>query len=252
MPTLIIAGVPRSVIQRNKGYTPQVDEWSVELIGSRDKRNPDLRSCWKDVMSIAAKSENGAHIFAYHHREDEYPIFNRKMHDRHRLVWMERNTLKCFGADIYSAMIRKHITFESAWRERLRPQSIDAPSLLPEMSFSPKKYKDMWIRIRSVHLGKDDIERIYKIIRDFRATHYNKGRWEDATGLQFKVAPERHGSFPSYGNFKFTYRLPDGFHYNVQNSRPNRRFDIKSAEGNSCKFRKYTNVDCHGSIRGGI
>ncbi len=251
MPLLIIAGMQASVTNRNRGYMPQVDDWSVQVIPSRDKKKPDLQSCWTEVLVEASKSIEGAHVFAYHHREDEYPKFNRRMHDRHRLVWMERDSLGYYGSAKYTKMIEDHLDFERRWRDKLRPRGVDAAGILPERSFSPKKSKDMWSRMRSIHLSKDDLERVSTLVRHFRESHYSGGRWEDNRGLQFKVASDRHGSNPPYGSFKFTYRLPEGFHYDVRGNVGNRGFTIEDAEGQSHHFRRYTNIDPHGSIRGG-
>ena len=251
MPLLIIAGIPTSVTKRNRSYRPQVDDWNIQLIPSRDNKRPDLQSCWPEVLAKASGDVQGAHVFAYHYREDEYPEFNSRMHDRHRLVWMARDTLGYYGSDMYTEMIEQYLDFECRWRDMLRPRGVDAAGLLPESSFSPKKYKDMWSRMRSVHLDKDNLERVFMIIRGFRDTHYGSGRWEDNRGLQFKAAPARHGSNPRYGNFKFTFRLPEGFHYDVSGNTADRSFTIEDAEGRSHQFHSYTNIDFHGSIRGG-
>ena len=251
MPLLIIAGIPTSVTRRNRSYTPQVDDWNIQFIPSRDSKRHDLQSCWPEVLAKASGDVRGAHVFAYHYREDEYPEFNTRMHDRHRLVWMARDTLGYYGSDMYTEMIEQYLDFECRWRDMLRPRGVDAAGLLPESSFSPKKYKDMWSRMRSVHLDKDNLERVFMIIRGFRDTHYGSGRWEDNRGLQFKAAPARHGSNPRYGNFKFTFRLPEGFHYDVSGNTANRSFTIEDAEGRPHQFHSYTNIDFHGSIRGG-
>ena len=251
MPLLIIAGMPTSVKNRNRHYMPRVDDWTIRLIPSRDRKRPDLQSCWSEVLAKASEDVQGAHVFAYHSRDDEYPKFNSRMHDRHRLVWMTRDTLGHYGSDMYTEMIEKHLAFESRWRDMLRPQGVDAAGLLPESSFSPKRYKDMWSRMRSVHLTKDNLERVFMLIRRFRDTHYASGRWEDNRGLQFKAASARHGSNRRYGSFKFTYGLPEGFHYDVSGNTANRGFTIVDAEGQSHQFHSYTNIDYHGSIRGG-
>ena len=251
MPLLIIAGMPTSVTRRSRTYSPQVDDWNIQLIPSRDSKRPDLQSCWWDVLERASGDVQGAHVFAYHHREDEYPKFNSGMHDRHRLVWMARSTLGYYGSDMYTKVIEQNLDFECRWRSMLRPRGVDAAGLLPECSFSPRRYGDMWSRMRSVRLDKDDLQRVFMIIQRFRDTHYDGGRWEDNRGLEFRAAPERHGSNTRYGNFKFTYQLPDGFHYNVTGSVASRGFTIEDAEGQLHQFRSYTNIDVHGSIRGG-
>lgn len=251
MPLLVIAGIPGAVIKRNRGYVPQLDNWDVTIIASRDNRNADLMSCWRSVLSRADQSQHGAHIFAYHKREDEYPGFRRNMHDRHRLVWMERRTIGDFGTVKFSDMLRQHIQFESEWRYKLRPQGVDDASLLPEVSFIAKSCENMWTRIRSVRLNRDSLDRIGVLVREFRKTHYRRGYWEDSRGIQFRAASERHGSYGPHGRFKFTYGLPEGFHYNVRNSRAKEGFIVTDFRGRRHKFGKYTNIDCHGSIRGG-
>lgn len=251
MPLLIIAGMPTALMSRNRNYIPYIDDWDIYMIPSRDKKKPDLRSCWKKVLKEASKVTEGSHVFAYHHREDEYPKFNHMMKDRHRLLWMTRKSLKFFGSTKYTEMIKQYLNFERQWRDMLRPRGFDAPGLLPECSFSPKRYDDMWSRIRSIHLNKDDMERVFALIRRFRQTHYNNGYWVDSRGLQFTVASEFHGSNPPYGSFKFTFKLPEGFHYDVRGTSPNRDFTIRDVQGQYHRFHKYTNVDCHGSIRGG-
>ena len=251
MPLLIIAGVHASVTNRNKGYVPRMDDWDVRVVPSREKKKPDLNSCWTEVLAEASKDTEGAHVFAYHYREDEYPKFNSRMHDSHRLVWMARDTLIYYGSDEYTKMIENHLKFERRWRDTLRPRGVDAAGILPERSFSPKRYEDMWSRMRSVHLNKDDLDRVFALVRHFRDTHYGAGQWEDDRGLRFEAASVRHASNPPYGRFKFTYLLPEGFHYDVKGTKSNRGFTITDAEGRSHQFLRYTNIDPHGSIRGG-
>ena len=251
MPLLIIAGMPTSVTNRNKNYTLHVDNWNIQLIPSRDSKKPDLKSCWSEVLAKASEDTQGTHVFAYHSREYEYPRFNSEMRNRHRLVWMAPDTLKHFGSDMYTEWIERLLDFECEWRDMLRPRGVDAPGLLPESSFSPKRHGDMWTRMRSVCLNKDDLCRVSMLSRGFREAHYSKGRWEDKRGLHFRVASDRHGADPPYGHIKFTYRLPEGFHFDVRGNTTKRGFTVKNAKGHSCQFRKYTNIDVHGSIRGG-
>ena len=118
MPILIIAGVHNSVTSRNKGYMPRVDDWNVKMVPSREKTKPDLHSCWTEVLAEASKDPEGAHVFAYHYREEEYRKFNSEMHDRHRLVWMARDTLGYYGSAKYTEMIVNHLEFELRWRRQ--------------------------------------------------------------------------------------------------------------------------------------
>ena len=91
------------------------------------------------------------------------------------------------------------------------------------------------------------------MIAEFRRVHHKREKWEDAKELHFRRrehhAIERPGVRPGM-RWKFTFQVPDGFHYNVVHSRGG-GFEIPNENGIPQRFRKRTNVDCHGFVRGG-
>ena len=253
MPLIILAGIPLPVVNRNKGYLPNVTGWQISLIPSRESKiKANLYSCWKEVLSAAdGADDHGAHIFGFHDRESDFPDIRQKLHDRHRLIWMHHESINNYGTDTFTKEMQSLAEFEDIWRKHLMPGGVDAAHLLPESSFTPINCRDIWRRVRLVSASRDDVTRIASLLAQFRSSHYHRGAWRDDHKLRFRAASERHGLFDQYGHRKFSYRLPKGFHYNVTSEVPNREFHVTDHRGIRHRIREYTNVDCHGTVRGG-
>ena len=253
MPLIILAGIPLPVFTRNKGYLPAVSGWQLSIVPSRlPKNKANLYTCLKEVLSLAnGADDQGAHIFGFHDRESDYPDISHEIHDRHRLVWMPYGSISIYGTEAFTQVIASLASFENDWRKHLLPRGVGAPHLLPESSFTPVNCRDMWSRVRRVSTSRDDISRIVSLIGHFRSSHYLRGAWTDNRALKFKAALERHGSFDHYGHRKFSYRIPNGFHYNVTNEISHRPFNVRDHMGTVRRVREYVNIDCHGSVRGG-
>lgn len=252
MPLIILAGIPLPIFNRKKGYLPVVPGWQVSLIPSRDSKRADLRSCWKEVIAAADGSDyHGAHIFGFHDRESEHPVIQKKLHDRHRLIWMNRDSISNYGSDGFTKELESLIEFENIWRKDLMPQGVDAPHLLPESTFTPVNYGDIWLRVRLVTSSRDDVDRIVSRLGHFRLSHYRKGVWKDDNSLEFRVAADKHGLFDQHGHRKFSFTVPPGFHYDVTHEIPHRGFSVTDYTGANHWRSDRVNVDCHGSVRGG-
>ena len=210
-----------------------------------------MHSCWNDVISVADEAEDGAHIFAYHYLGKDHGKFRKLLYDRHRLIWMDLDTLNEYGSEEYWEMIQEQADFEVQWRRHLRPKGPDAASFLPQPSFSPINATQMWERIRLVNAQHDDLTSVARLLVLFRNTHYRNGIWKDAKGIQFKATKDKHAHHAPYGTTKFTFRLPDGSHYDVKREENRRGFSVTDFEGNVRTFKRRTNIDIHGSIRRG-
>ncbi len=252
MPLMIVAGMPQPVLIRSKGFCPSIPGWDVYLAYSRG-RKADLQSCWKGVRSVADAAPNdGVHIFAYHHIESERGKFERTVYARHRLVWLERSTLALFGCDEFTGLLSQLACFESIWREQVRPRGTGSALVLPECTFSPsRRFEGIWRRAHRVRIGHDSTQRIAAEIRLFKSHHFLKGAWVDRRRLVFDARGPGHGRTVRSRCWKFTYVVPDGFHYDVQHSHSNTAFTLIDYAGVTRQFRRYTNVDCHGFVRGG-
>jgi hypothetical protein len=252
-PLLLIAGVPLPVFNRNRRYKPPLARWSLSVIPSTHKNRADLHSCWAEVLTAADRyGEDGTHIIACHYWEDDYSHFEDTVRDRHRLIWLERLAGREFGSPDFTRLIQGLADFELDWRQTLRPTGTNSELILPEPSFSPIVARDMWGRARRVTTTRDDMNRIASQIRYFRQTHRQRRVWHDARDLHFDPYGARHARTSQSNRWKFTYLVPEGFHYDVRHARRNISFTLQDARGAVRRFTRYTNVDCHGFVRGGV
>src|SRR5918992_2493778 len=86
-------------------------------------------------------------------------------------------------------------------------------------------------RIVSAHVGK-------------------RWRWVDGNDCVFDHTGPRHGTAPFPRNWKYSYRMEDGFHYDVCD-RNQRAFQIadQSNTVHRIKSSGYINLDAHGHAR---
>ena len=253
MARLIVAGISQGVVQRHKGaYQPELDGWEVILCHSM-KFKSDLRSCWSDVLTLANQAPiGGTHIFAFHYQESARPDFERDVYARHRLIWLQQSSLADYGTERFTNTLREVARFEEEWRASLRPEDVRAALILPEKTFEARPNVDaLWKRAQKVRRGSDDVLRVSKLMERFRTEHYLKGCWIDLRGRRFDPGGARHAlHVPTERHWKYTFRVPDGFHFDVSREGSD-SFSLRDCEGTVYDFRRHTNVDCHGYVRGG-
>ena len=249
MPLLIVAGIPLPLLRMNKGFALDIPGWSVEVLPSGNRA--DLSTCWNQVLNLAeTSSADGAHILAYHKPEKERARYERIIYSHHRLVWLDHSDLRMYGTDEFNESIRKRLDFELEWRERIRPKRESSPLILPETAFDVKgDVEKLWDRGQWVQIGRDDIESVCRLSEQFDTLHKRVDCWVDSDRRRFVYAGERHREHvPLARLWKYTFRVPDGFHFDVDC--PDRRgsFFVRDWEGISYKVTGHINIDCHGHI----
>jgi hypothetical protein len=92
--------------------------------------------------------------------------------------------------------------------------------VLPECSFGASGgHKNLWRHARS-YGGEANIEGATKAVREFERTYLRKQehyQWIDDRDLIFGRNAARHADAPFPRGWKFSCRLPDGFHYDLTN-----------------------------------
>ena len=250
-PLALVAGIPLGLYRRARGK-PSHPAWSIEVIPGQDEKRADLGRIWKRVMNLADDSSaDGIHFFLSHHRESEYPRFEREISRTYRVLWIPREVTNCFGTSGFVDWMKSALEFEEKWRMSIRP-TVDSPLLLPETGFSAQgSVTDMWRRVHSVCQDRDTLDAVQKVIARFRNRHREGSGWLDVRSLKFSRGAA-HGGYhlPKRRRRKFTFDLPEGFHFDVRHS-DGFPFRIEDAVGTSMEFKEYTNVDPHGHVRGG-
>jgi len=142
---------------------------------------------------------------------------------------------------------------EEIWSSRVKPTSIGSPLLLPECSFDVGGgHRNMWRHARS-YGDTLNIEGAAKAVRDFERVYLRKAahyQWIDDRDLIFGRDGPRHADAPFPRGWKFSYRLPDGFHYDVKHLEQ-RKFTLSDAAGvrHASGAKGYINIDPHGYVR---
>ena len=251
MPLSFLAGIPKPIGLRYRGYSPSIPGWQVVVVPSPLKEVSVTQS-WSDVLQRAdSADEAGAHILAFHSRIQDREKYERDIYGRHRLVWLDSQRLGSYGTEQFTEYIRNLLDFEGWWREAVRPSNYRDALVLPEPSFEPDgALKDVWKRAQRLVTGRDHLESVSALIGNFRDRHYSDGVWQDLAGLVFDPGGPKHGEAAREWRWKYTYLVPAQFHYDVREV-SNRRFQVRDRNGEVHSYTEYTNVDCHGFIRRG-
>jgi hypothetical protein len=142
---------------------------------------------------------------------------------------------------------------EEQWAFRIKPTDMGSPLLLPECSFSVGGgHRNLWRHARS-YGDQANIEGAAKAVREFGRAYLRKQehyQWIDDRDLIFGRNGPRHAHAPFPRGWKFSYHLPDGFHYDIKHLEA-RKFSITDVAGtlHLSVPKGYINIDPHGYVR---
>lgn len=272
MPLLLIAGVPHHKYNKMLERVIEFPGWDVNVI-SASTGKPLLTHCWEQVtVSARDASQDGVHILAFHsdergRKQYEAPLGEkwRRLqgwwtYARHRLVWLPTELADLYETDDFKISIEPYVKFEEEWREEIRPNSLHHPLFLPELIFSAhENVKDVWVRAQLVSRHEDTLDGVKGALSRFRKRHKftdrerNTSLWRDTRSWLFNPKGPQHGLAGAIERtWKYTCKLPNGFHFDVSTERGN-QFSVVDLNGVALPVGKneYINVDCHGFCRPG-
>ncbi len=263
MTRLIVAGIGLGVLQlhREKNYRPEIEGWEVVFCHSEQFKS-DLWSCWDAVLDCAkGSSADGAHIVAFHNVWRDRKEFDALVRYRHRLVWLEQSDLSYYATEQFTSTLQAVAKFEEEWRHHIRPPSTNSGLILPQGTFEVKaRFEDLWAWAQRIgRVGGDiaglreHLARLRRHLDWFTEEHHVTGTacWIDVGGRRFNSKGPRHGIHgPLENRWKFTFRVPAGFHYDVRPEK-NPELFLTDHAGVRRQYNTYTNVDCHGYVWGG-
>jgi hypothetical protein len=199
------------------------------------------------------------HLLAFRPRADEQERIVGELRPAFRFRWLENVYLQIIWSDKSSFItwLDKVLAEEQLWAERIQPMATQSGLLLPQCSFSPRSRPDVWALAEEA-ASKDQIVGAQRVLENFEETHWHatqdpRSSWVDAARLVFRPASpkEYHGVAPFPRCWKYSYRIPDGFHYDVTHV-DDRPFKVRDHRFTAYPAIKggHVNLDPHGVVRG--
>ncbi len=173
-----------------------------------------------------------------------------------RFVWLTQAWLSLIPdqLDVFIANINGVLVTEEYWINVLRPADENSPLMLPESSFLARNdVQIMWDSAsRAADIGR--IAATAETIDRFREHHYcDAGQgprsWVDFQGRIFGHRGPRHGKAPFPRCCKYSFPIPDGFHFDVTSSHPG-DFTLNDWRGtrHTGINGRHINIDSHGYV----
>jgi hypothetical protein len=198
-----------------------------------------------EALKAGERERGGVHILAFN-RDGPDGRFWGQVAPYFRMVYADIQILTLFGKPEFGSRIHGYVDYEDAWRENVMPQALSAPLLLPEDHFrAPKAYSEMWERARRCSKDYEELTILQKTRLAFERDLHRRDGWKQGyidTADRFFVYNDwraQHGiGCPAIERWKADYKMPSGFHYDVQGYRES-------------SGRNYINIFPHGRTRPG-
>jgi hypothetical protein len=261
MQTAILLGIPTPYVARLRnaldlhGGLPEA--WSLLFVPA-PKKNPEINRGTVRQACEFADRQASPHIFGFstqQHRSE----WAGQIAPYFRFRWCDPlvRLLNCLATPnpaLFLERLTADLAEEEQWSSRVRPMDMGSPLLLPECSFSVGGgHKHLW-RHASSYGDQANIDGAVKAVREFERVYLRKQeeyQWIDDRDLIFGRNGPRHAEAPFPRGWKVSYRLPNGFHYDIKHLEA-RKFSITDIAGklHILAANGYINMDPHGYVRG--
>lgn len=250
-----VAGLGLEFYGAFRGHGATAPNWKIRVLPSR-RRSNDLASCLselQDLLESEVDNANGSHVIGFHSVRTEQEALKKTLTPTTRLIWSDRAHAQTFGTDTFDQRLTQLLLLEGEWRNHVRPPNVRSPLLLPNRIFDAvAPFNEIWSRANDAR-SLAEIQDTGGRIRRFHDEYYDNGRYTSAASLEFMPPkPTKWHGFHVlwHQNHKYTFRIPNGFHYDVKRS-DDARFSLTSVNEGLRSYAAYANVDPYGHTRGG-
>jgi len=244
MQMVLLAGVPSRYLPRLKSVltnaSGQLQGWQIDYVVSNG--GPDLQvRDWKQIHAVAERL-GSLHVLGFSaKRNREWVAAAIRPYFRFR--WFDHTLLPLLNNPDPSPFVARLISDleeELRWALQIRPSLPSDALLLPKVSFGcATVHARMW-NLAEAYGSNDSVPAAARAIAAFHRTYrqrveiqrHTKQRWVDDRRLVFSEGGARHGTPPPPRDWKYSYRLEDGFHFDVSKLNQN-TFKIADATGHT-------------------
>lgn len=264
MAVAILLGLPKPQSDRVRGALNRSlcnwrTGWSVRFVPPTGKSWPTIREAdIRSALNQAMQCNDSVHLLVMTnqgggHKKDIAACFVPQF----RLRWLPGKWLELPypSPEVFVEKVNEALADEDDWIEQVQPRDTKAALLLPKVAFA-SRMRDLWDLAEKYGEGcnKASARRLIEFQNAHYKRHSSEGRprsnsWIDDHNLIFDHAGARHGQAPDDRSWKYSYRLPSGFHYDVRHAQ-DRCFDINGMQRRqSIPAGGYVNIDAHGFFR---
>jgi hypothetical protein len=266
MAIALMAGLPSRYLQRVRNVVAaavQLVGWEFTYVVSQ--KGPDLQIRDRKLLYAEAEKYGSLHVlgFSAQRNRDEIAATIRPYF---RFRWFDHTVLRALDTPDpahFITVLASALAEELDWAERVKPSSHRDALLLPNVSFICSGANSLMWSKAEAYGSTDSVPAAEKAIEAFGQKYYQRiqfqtygqaprlqYKWMDDRRIVFDENGARHGIAPAPRGWKYSYRVEDGFHYDV--SKQNRvEFKIRDAEGQTHSVPKngYINLEMHGYVR---
>jgi hypothetical protein len=267
MAMALLAGLPSRYLKRVKDVLAaaggELDGWEFAYVVS--PKGPDLQVRDRKLVYAEAERRGSLHVLGFSAERNRETVA-AAIRPYFRFRWFDHTVLPTLDTPdptSFVTVLSSTLAEELDWAERVKPTSHSDALLLPEPSFvCSGAHSEMWSKAKA-YGSTDSVPAAQKAIAAFEH-RYNQRiqfqtygqssrsqyKWMDDRRIVFDENGVRHGIAPAPRAWKYSYRVEDGFHYDV--SKHNQaEFKITDAEGRSHSVARngYINLETHGYVR---
>lgn len=263
MPFFIIAGLPRASGKRlrlelGKRAESPWPHWEMHDFASDSQRFVALQdSSLARMVSLAQEKDGHVYSFRPQQASDRERILQR-LTPFFRFGWLPNEWLGYYPHRVgdFIDRLAEFLSVEETWVKDVQPTGARSPLLLPRDIFQAAgDHKLLWDKA-AVTRDLARVQDAARALNSFKETHWlsldsGKRVWVDAADRVFDSSGPRHGRTPIERGWKYSFRIPDGLHFDVT-ARSGRHFYFQDARGSvrSVGAGAHLNIDSFGFVRG--
>lgn len=237
--------------------------WETRLMHSRLQNQSILEASQIDDVLQVARCLNGGHVFGVSVARDRTKI-EQQIRPYFRFRWINATSIALTGQRQFEPLIselERAVLEDEVWIKCVKPDNPASPLALPGKLFKAKgEFQNLWMRSEG-HGDIDAIRAVGRLIGKFTTTYrkaIDKGKnektpWIDHDDWVWKDDGEEHGAAPFPKNWKYSWAVPEKFHFDVEPKDPKTKTHFVDIHGNHHKLpkkSKYMNITVHGEVRG--
>lgn len=260
MPTFILAGVQRSLSPRVDATLRKqaggIAGWTPVTFSGRNNSQHDIGREQVDALLRLAEEHDGAHIFGVSVMKTRRDVEDL-IRPYFRFRWFDPAPVGLVGRgdkDVLMTELAAALEEEDYWLAHVKPKNTASPLALPHIFGCRKELVDTW-RLAESYNNLGHLESAAKRIGKFTSSHrrrvdgFPNTPWHADDDWIWDDDGERHGNPTFPGDWKYSLRLPDGFHFDVSPHSKGKTF-FTDRSGTRHSFKKHLNITAHGGVRG--